>query len=248
MTITEVEIPTAGEQVSGILAVPAGSGPWPAVVMVHEVYGIDENMRAHAARLADLGYLAVMPDLFSRGGMRKCLNATFRALQAGQGAAFDDIEATKQWILDRPDCNGQVGVIGFCMGGSFALQLASRGYEASSVNYGMLPKNLDEILDHACPIIGSYGKKDPSLKGAAAKLDAALTRHGIEHEITEYEGASHAFLNPQVAGPRVIGAIINRVAGFGPSPEQAAIAWGRIDAFFQKHLVAAGKTENPRPE
>lgn len=248
MTITEVQLPTTDGQVNGILALPDGEGPWPAVVMVHEVYGIDENMRAHAERLAGLGYLAVMPNLFSRGGMRKCLNATFRALQAGQGKAFDDIEATKQWVLARPDCNGQVGVIGFCMGGSFALQLASRGYEVSSVNYGMLPKNLDEFLDHACPIIGSYGKKDPSLKGAAAKLDAALTRHGIEHEVTEYEGASHAFLNPGVAGPRVLGAVINRVAGFGPSPEQAEVAWSRIDAFFQKHLGAPVNTETPRPE
>lgn len=235
-SITEVSIPTADNALQGILAVPEGTGPWPAVVMVHEVYGIEANMRAHAERLASLGYLAVMPDLYSRGGMRKCLNATFRALQAGHGQAFDDVEATKRWVTARPDCTGKVGVIGFCMGGAFALQLATRGYDVSSVNYGMLPKDLDAALDGACPIIGSYGKKDPTLKGAAAKLDAALTRHGIEHEVTEYEGASHAFLNPGPAGPKAMSAIMNRVAGFGPAPAQAEQAWQRIDAFFQAHL------------
>lgn len=236
--VISVSIPTDDNALRGILAVPQGKRPWPAVVMVHEVFGIDENMRAHAERLASMGYLAVMPDLFSRGGMRKCLNATFRALQSGTGQAFDDVEATKRWVTARDDCTGSVGVIGFCMGGAFALQLASRGYEASSVNYGMLPKDLDAALDDACPIIGSFGKNDPSLRGVAAKLDHALTRHGIEHEVTEYEGASHSFLNPGPAGPRALRTLLNRVAGFGPRPEQAELAWKRIDAFFDTHLRA----------
>lgn len=232
----DVAIPTEDGLLTGILAVPVGEGPWPAVVMVHEVFGVDENMRAHAKRLASLGYLAVMPDLFSRGGMRKCLNATFRALQAGHGQAFDDVEATKRWVDARQDCSGKVGVIGFCMGGAFALQLASRGYDASSVNYGILPKDLDDVVAGACPIIGTFGKQDPSLRGAAAKLDAALTRQGVEHEVTEYEGASHAFLNPLPGGPHGMRTILNRVVGFGPRPEQAEVAWARIHSFFQQHL------------
>ena len=239
MPVAEVEIPIRSGNLPGILAVPEGSGPWPAVVMVHEVFGIDDNMRAHAERLASLGYVAVMPDLFSRGGMRKCLTATFRALQAGQGQAFDDIEATKAWVTARPDCTGKVGVIGFCMGGAFALQLAPRGYDASAVNYGQIPNDLDAVLADACPIVGSYGKDDKSLKGAAAKLDAALTRNGIPHDVKEYAGTSHAFLNPGMAGPKVFATIAKRVGGFGPRPEQAADAWRRIDAFFREHLTNA---------
>lgn len=237
MTVVEVAIPSADGALLGILATPEGAGPWPAVVMVHEVFGIDDNMRAHAQRLANLGYLAVMPDLFSRGGMRKCLKATFKALQRGAGQAFDDIEATKAWVTARSNCSGKVGVIGFCMGGAFALQLAPRGYDVSGVNYGMLPKDLDAVLEGSCPIIGTFGKKDPSLRGAATKLDAALTRQGISHEVHEYEGASHSFLNTGPAGPPVMRTIMNKVAGFGPRPEQAEQAWQRIDEFFRQHLT-----------
>ena len=236
MTLSEVRIPVGTESIEGILAVPDGPGPWPAVVMVHEVFGIDENMRAHAERLAGLGYLAVMPNLFSRGGARKCLTATFRALQAGHGQAFDDVEATKTWITARPDCTGKVGVIGFCMGGAFALQLAPRGYDVSAVNYGQLPAELDELLAGACPIVASYGKDDRSLKGAAGRLEAALERCNVEHDVKEYEGASHAFLNVAPAGPPVIRQIMTRVAGFGPRLEQAEDAWRRIDTFFDRYL------------
>ena len=232
MKLTEVQI-TA--ELNGVLAVPDGSGPWPAVVMVHEVFGIDEAMRAQITRLASAGYVVLMPDLFSRGGARKCLTATFKALTAGQGQAFDDVEAAKQLVLARPDTTEKVGVIGFCMGGGFALLLASRGYDASSVNYGMMPKDLDAVLSGACPIIGSFGAKDGQLKGAAAKLDAALTAANIAHDVKEYPEAGHAFMNPHQAGGPVFGTLL-RITGAKPNPEAAADAWQRIEKFFAQHL------------
>lgn len=235
--LIDLPIPTTDGQLHGILAIPDGPGPWPAVVMVHEVFGIDDNMRAHATRLASLGYLAVMPNLFSRGGARKCLTATFRALRAGEGRAFDDVEAARALVSSRADCTGRVGVIGFCMGGAFALQLAPRGYRASAVNYGQLPDDLDAALEGACPVVASFGADDPSLKGAAQKLESALTRRSIPHDVKEYPGASHAFVNPGPAGPKLFSMIAQRVAGFGPRPEQAEDAWQRIDGFFQAHLV-----------
>jgi carboxymethylenebutenolidase len=236
MKLTEVNIPTADGLLHGVLGVPEGTGPYPAVIMVHEVFGIDESMRAQITRMASAGYIVLMPDLFSRGGARKCLNATFRALMAGEGQAFDDVAAATALVTERPDCTGKVGVVGFCMGGSFALQLATRGYDASAVNYGQLPKDLDKALAGACPIVASYGAKDVSLKAAAAKLDAALTRAGVVHDVKEYPYASHSFMNPVQAGPKILRPFMNKVVGFKPNPEAALDAWARIEAFFAEHL------------
>lgn len=236
VTLTEVSIPTPDGLLNGVLGVPEGTGPWPAAVMVHEVFGIEENMRTQIERLTSAGYLVLMPDLFSRGGMRKCLNATFRALTEGVGQAFEDVEAAKQLLLSRPDCTGKIGVIGFCMGGGFALQLANKGFGASSVNYGMMPKDLDAALAGACPIIGSYGGRDLSLRKAAPKMEAALTKAGIVHDVKEYPQANHAFMNPGAAGPLAMRPFLQKVVGFKPYPEEAADAWMRIEAFFAEHL------------
>jgi len=222
-------------ELSAAIAVPEGKGPWPAVVMVHEVFGIDENMRAQMLRLASAGYVVIMPDLYSRGGIRKCLTATFRSLASGVGQAFEDIEAAKKLVLARKDTTGKVGVIGFCMGGGFALLLANDGYQASVSNYGMLPKNMDEALAGACPILGNYGAKDKQLAKAKVQLDESLTKLGVEHDIKMFDDAGHAFMNPKQGGGPVFGSLL-RVTGAKPNPEAAKEAWVRIENFFSKHL------------
>jgi carboxymethylenebutenolidase len=222
-------------ELNGVIAVPEGTGPWPAVVMVHEVFGIDEAMRAQITRLSSAGYVVLMPNLFSRGGARKCLTATFKALTAGEGQAFDDVESAKLMLAARSDTTNKVGVIGFCMGGGFALLLANRGYDASSVNYGMLPKDLDTVLAGACPIIGSFGAKDGQLKGATAKLEIALTKAKVAHDLKEYPEAGHAFMNPSQAGGPFFGTLL-RITGAKPNPEAATDAWRRIESFFGEHL------------
>jgi carboxymethylenebutenolidase len=177
-----------------------------------------------------------MPDLFTEGGARKCLTQTFRDLNSGTGRSFADIESARQLLIARDDCTGKVGIIGFCMGGGFALAAASLGFGVASANYGRLPKDLDESLVGACPIVGSYGGSDNSLRGAAQKLDDSLTRLGIEHDVKEYAGAGHAFLNDAESGPPALRFIMKRIIGAGPNPEAAADAWQRIDAFFAEHL------------
>ena len=223
-------------ELNGVIAVPAGTGPWPAVVMVHEVFGIDAAMRAQITRLAQTGYVVLMPDLFSRGGARKCLTATFKALTTGAGQAFDDVESAKATLLARTDTTDKVGVIGFCMGGGFALLLASRGYDASAVNYGMMPKDLDAALTGACPIVASFGAKDKQLSGAADKLRLSLTTKKIDNDVKEYPETGHAFMNPHQAGGPVFGTLL-RISGAKPNPEAAADAWSRIEKFFGEHLA-----------
>ena len=229
------DIAGASENLQGVFGMPRGAGPWPAVVVVHEAFGVTDVMRRQVARLVESGYLVLMPNLFTEGGPRKCLTATFRSLASGEGRAYLDIEAARQMLLSRDDCTGNVGVIGFCMGGAFALMTATRGFDAASANYGMLPADLDTALAGACPIITSYGADDKTLKGASAKLEASLTRVGVPHEVYEYAGAGHAFLNDAESGPRLTRPLM-RVAGMGPRPEQAKVAWARIDAFFEKYL------------
>ena len=204
----------------GYLATPIVDGPWPGMVMIHEIFGLDDVMRRHADRLAGLGYLTLAVDLYSAGGTARCLVSTMRAMLKGQGRAFADISAAREHLAESPDCTGKIGAIGFCIGGGFALLSASSGYAAAAVNYGQLPRDLDTALTGACPIVGSYGGRDPSLKGAAGRLDAALGKAGVIHDVKEYPTASHAFLNDSETGPRPLRPLL-RVVGIRPEPAAA---------------------------
>jgi len=159
-----------------------------------------------------------------------------RAALSGHGRAYQDIAAARAHLVGDPDCTGAVGIIGFCMGGSFALMAAGSGiFDAASANYGQPPKDMDKALADACPIVASYGGRDRQLKGAAARLDSALDRLGVLHDVKEYPQAGHAFLNDTQFGPRPVHPLL-RVAGIGPDPEAATDAWQRIEAFFETHL------------
>ncbi|MGG5259935.1 dienelactone hydrolase family protein [Phycicoccus avicenniae] len=219
------------------LAVPDGEGPWPGLVLVHEAFGLDANMRALADRMAGAGFLTLAPDLFSRGRRSTCLRQTFTALRRGHGPAFDDVDAARGQLLAHERCSGRVGVIGFCMGGAFALALAPRpGWDAAAVNYGMLPSSPD-ALDGACPVVASYGGRDRSLSGAAEKLEVALAARDVPHDVREYPRAGHSFLNPEEAGPWWLTPVARFVLHAGPEPESAADAWRRIDTFLGEHLA-----------
>ncbi|MFE4575710.1 dienelactone hydrolase family protein [Streptomyces chartreusis] len=225
-------------RLTGHLTRPAGPGPWPGVVVVHEALGVNDVMHRQADRLASAGYLVLMPDLFTDGGAVRCLVPTFRAALSGHGRAFRDIEAARTRLAQDPDCTGRIGIIGFCMGGSFALLALSDGeFDAASVNYGRPPKDLDKALDGACPVVASYGARDRTLPGVAPRLEAALDRLGIVHDVKEYPEAGHSFLNDAEVGPRALRPLM-RVAGIRPHPESAVDAWRRIDDFFAAHLAA----------
>lgn len=208
---------------TGYLARPTTPGPWPGVVVLQEAWGVDDVLRRQCDHLASLGYLALAPDLYSDGGGLRCVRAVFAAMTSGSGRAFADIEAARQWLLADPGCTGKVGVIGFCMGGGFVLVVAGRGgYDVASANYGQLPSHPD-LLRGACPVVASYGGKDRSLRGAAAKLDHALDRLGVEHDVREYPDAGHSFLADAPNGPAPLRPLM-KIMGAGPEPARAVPA------------------------
>jgi carboxymethylenebutenolidase len=232
--MTEISISTPHHQLKSYLARPQGEGPWPGVIVLHDIFGLTEVTRGHADWLAREGYLAVALDLFSWGGRLRCIRALMADLSARKGPVFDDVDAVRQWLEGREDCTGKTGVIGFCVTGSFAILLAAgHGFSASSPNYGPVPNDIDAIMDGACPVVAGYGGRDRRLKGAAARLKGALERNNIEHDVKEYPDAGHSFLDNHKGLIGVLGAVI----GATYKDEAAADARGRIQTFFAHHLA-----------
>ncbi|HVW33358.1 MAG TPA: dienelactone hydrolase family protein, partial [Acidimicrobiia bacterium] len=179
----------------GYLAVPDGAGAVPGVVVLHEAFGLDDDIRAIAERFAAAGFAAVAPDLFSWGSTPRCLVATFRDLLRREGDTPRRVDAAGEWLAAHPRCTGRVGVVGFCMGGGFALLAATRSrFAVSGVNYGLVPKRAGALLAGACPVVASYGAKDP-MRAHAGRLDAALAANGVDHDVKVYPGVGHSFMN-----------------------------------------------------
>jgi carboxymethylenebutenolidase len=196
---------------------------------------VTDVTRGHADWLAKEGYLALALDLFSWAGHIRCIRALMLDLSARKGAAFDDVDAVRQWLEGRQDCTGKTGVIGFCVTGAFAILLAAgHGFSAIAPNYGQVPNDIDAILDGACPMVASFGGRDRTLKGAATRLNGALERRQIDHDVKEYPDAGHSFLDDHKG--LLIG-VLGAVIGAGYKEKDAADARGRIRAFFARHLA-----------
>ena len=241
--MTEIEMQGARGAMPVYVAEPKGEGPWPADVVIHDAAGMTADLRRQADWLADAGYLAAAPDLFYYGGTLRCLFATMRQAMARDGDTFDDIATVRTWLEGHVRSTGRVGIIGFCLGGGFAVLMASgHGFSASSVNYGMVPKDALELLEGACPIVGSYGARDRGLQDDPERLREALEAHGIDHDIKVYPDASHMFMNDHdpaaFAWWMVVADKLTRSgsAFHGPS---AADARRRIVDFFDRHLKAS---------
>lgn len=219
---------------SGHLALPTGVGRAPGVVVLHEAFGLDDDIRSIAGRFAAEGYVALAPDLFSWGPTPRCLVSTFRDLLRGQGPAHQRVDAAGRWLAEHDRCNNRVGVVGFCMGGGFALVAAPRGtFAAASVNYGLVPKDAEAVLSDACPIVASYGGRDRALRGHAERLQKALEALGIDHDVKEYPAVSHSFMNRHTGWT----AAFDRVGGFRYGAPEAEDAWVRILTFLRRHLA-----------
>jgi carboxymethylenebutenolidase len=226
------EIPT-------FVAMPSAPGPWPGVVIVHDGLGMTEDLRNQARWLAGAGYLAAAPDLFHWGGHLRCLFRTMRDLARGtQGPAFDDLSAVQTWLARHPRSTGRVGIVGFCLGGGFALMLApAHSYVASAVNYGDLSNAAWHQLANACPIVASYGGCDPTLKGMAARLERSLAAHGVPHDVKEYPGVGHGFMNDHDPSDSTwIFKVLASISNTRYDARATEDARRRIAAFFDTHL------------
>jgi len=206
------------------LVKPEGEGPFPGVVVIHEIFGLNDNIRGIASRFAEEGYAALAVDLFSNRSRALCMvqliqGMLFRPLN---NSMLSDLQYAFAFLQKQPglDAN-RIGVVGFCMGGGYALQLAvtTQGMKVASVFYGAAPKPL-EAFARSCPIVGSYPEKDFTVQGAR-QLDAVLEEHNIPHDIKFYENTQHSFFNQQRTPFEA---------------EAAQDAWQRMLSFFQEHL------------
>jgi carboxymethylenebutenolidase len=232
----DVSYEAAGREWPGYLAVPAAApGPWPGVVVIHEAFGLTDDMRRAADQLAAQGYLALAPDLFDGKSWLRCISGAIRQLRAGHGPAFAIINGARSALVARPDCTGKAGVIGFCMGGGFALLCApGHGFDVVAINYGDVPKDPERMLAGACPVVGSFGARDLMGTGHPERLERALTALEVPHDVQVYPGSGHRFMTQAHGAAAVLG----RVTRMAYQPADAADAWRRIFTFFGRYLAS----------
>ncbi|WP_428339334.1 dienelactone hydrolase family protein [Mycobacterium sp.] len=229
--MTTIEIDTPAGPIDALLDVPDGSGPWPGVVIIHDAIGYGPDKESINRRVAAAGYVALTPNLFARGGWARCMTKVIREVIAQHGRSLDDVLVARDHLKALPETTDRIGIAGFCMGGQFALVMSPKGFDASAPFYGApLPRELSETLDGACPVVASFGRRDPIGRGASEKLQRVLDDKGITNDVKSYPKVGHGFANKLPAQPLL------RITGFGYNQEATDDAWKRVFAFFGEHL------------
>ena len=221
---------------------PPGDGPFPGLILIPDVRGVSNHYVDVATRFAAEGFFTAVIDLYSREGAPEL--ADMQAVFAWIAALPDprvlaDLEGAVQTLAARPEVRAEaIGITGFCLGGQYSLMAACSlpGLAACVAWYGMLryaetnavkPESPLAMAPRlACPYLGLFGAEDALIPGAdVAELRATLARTGRPHEIVEYPGAGHAFMNE--TRPDVY------------RPDAATDSWRRALAFLRTHLAGA---------
>jgi len=221
-----VSYKSGNETVSGYLALPGSSGKHPAIIVIHEWWGLNDWVKQQAQRYAGQGYVALAVDLYrgKTGATPDEAHILMRGLPDDRG--LRDLEAAFAYLASRPDVNAKrIGSIGWCMGGGWSIKLAEDQPKLAAfvVNYGSLPTDLAIIGRIQAPMLGNFGADDKGIPPESVHaFESAMKSAGKNADIRIYEGAGHAFQNP------------HNKEGYRPGP--AADSEKRIDAFFVKNL------------
>src|SRR6266850_3281387 len=204
----------------GYLVTPDGSGPHPGVVVIHEVYGLNDQIKDICRRFAAAGYAALAVDLFTDRNRAVCMTRYMAGMLLGSVNRYGvtDLKSALTYLAKNRAIDAKrLGAIGFCMGGSFAVAWACTDSRLKAIApfYAVNPRPL-ALVSRLCPVVGSYPEKDFTA-GAGRSLDQALDKHDIKHDIKIYAGAGHSFFNS-------LGKAYDRSA--------AEDSWARVMTFF----------------
>jgi len=217
---------------------PAGEAPHAGVVVLHESFGLNDDIRRIASRFAAAGYAALAPSLYSHGRRIVCLSRVIVDMLRGSVAReIADIHAAREALGARQEVDAQrIAVAGFCQGGGFALIAGTRpGFQAAAVNYGDVPEERSR-LDGVCPVVASYGTRD-RMFGAnmAVRLEQHLGALGVPNDVRVYEGAGHSFFS-EVDGWQGWLARMPSPMAVGYEQQAAEDGWRRMLDFFAEHV------------
>lgn len=212
--------------IPGYLATPTGSGPWPALLVIQEWWGLDAQTKSIADRFAAAGYLAFSPDVYHGELAQLGDGATAMTLvqKYGPGAPAE-MQQVYDALKVHPNCTGKVGSVGFCFGGRMSLILGlNRPLDAVCTFYGGgMQQIFGELHKLKSPVLGLFGDEDQSIPvGTVEEFDKLLDTIGVEHEIIVYPNSGHAFFRD--SDPNSY------------RPVAAADAWERVNRFFGKNL------------
>ena len=212
------------QNLEAYLARPEGEGPFPGVVVIHEAFGLNHDIKDIVDRFANEGYVALAVDLFTGRNRAVCM-ARFMGgmlLRSFDNRGIRDLKTTLSVLAEQPGVDdARLGTIGFCLGGGFAIAWACTDGRLCAVApfYGMNPRPLDAV-SRACPVVGSYPEKDFTAR-AGRKLDAALECYGVPRDIKIYPGARHSFFNHESRNH---------------DPAASEDSWRRTLAFFKNKI------------
>ena len=224
-TPKDVTFKSGGETVNAVAYVPEGKGPFPAIIVIHEWWGLNDWVKDQASKLADQGYLTLAVD-FYRGKVATTRDQAHELSRAPSDRVKRDSQAAFAYLQSRPDVKkDKIGAIGWCWGGGYSLQLAiaEPTLAADVINYGDVSASPEEIKKINAPILGLFGAHDQRITpDDVNKFRGELNKLGKKEDITIYPDAGHGFQNP--------------VNGAGYKPEDTADAWSKILMFFAEHL------------